>query len=96
MVLKIPNIEIVTTGIEDMTNAPGGGRIVTVLDPEGFSISFVSGQLPLENDRKIPEKLVFNDETSKPRQRKFQRFHPGPAEVYKVKSGSCQQKGCHR
>lgn len=32
----------------------------------------------------MPEKLVFNDESSKPRQRHFQRFQPGPAAVHKL------------
>ena len=82
--MKIPNVKVLTTGIEEMSDAPGGGRIVTVEDPEGFPVNFVHGQLTSEQVHRVPEKLLFNDETSKPRQKKFQRFHPGPAEVYKV------------
>ena len=67
-----------------MSDAPGGGQIVTVQDPEGFPVNFVHGQSAPETKYKTPEKLVFNDEMDKPRQRKFQRFEPGPAEVYKL------------
>ena len=32
----------------------------------------------------LPEKLVYNSESDKPRVREFQRFQPGPAAVHKV------------
>lgn len=83
-VKKIPNVKVLSEDIQEMTNAPGGGHIVTVEDPEGFPINFVHGQSVSEVAYKTPEKLMFNDETHKPRQRKFQRFEPGPAEVYKL------------
>ena len=82
--MKIPGVKVLSDGIEQLDGAPGGGIIVTVEDPEGYPVSFIHGQLSTENIGKIPEKLLFNDETHKPRQRKFQRFEPGPAEVYKV------------
>jgi len=67
-----------------METAPGGGNIVTVEDPEGFPVNFIYGQEPVQVERKKPAKLIINDETDKPRERKFQRFEPGPAEVHKV------------
>ena len=67
-----------------MLNAPGAGKIVTVSDPEGFPVNFVYGQSPRKTLSVAPPKLVFNDEIHKPRQRQFQRFEPGPAEVYKL------------
>ncbi len=83
-VLDIPSVKVIGEGIQELSSAPGGGRIVTVEDPEGFPVSFVYGQSRPETVYETPEKLALNDETNKPRQRKFQRFEPGPAEVYKV------------
>ena len=66
-----------------MRDAPGGGHIATILDPEGFPVNFIYGQTPAQPGD-MPEKLVFNDESTKARVRKFQRFEPGPAAVHKV------------
>lgn len=77
-------MKVLSQGIEEMADAPGGGYIITVQDPEGFPVSFIHGQSTVTTTQKIPEKLVFNDETQKSRVRKFQRFEPGPAEVYKL------------
>ena len=71
-------------GIQIMEMAPGGGNIVTIEDPEGFPVNFIHGQGQIQGERKKPAKLIINDETDKPRQRRFQRFEPGPAEVHKV------------
>lgn len=66
-----------------MEDAPGGGKFVTVTDPEGFQITLVHGQAPAEvADR--PEILTTNYEFDKPRKARFQRFKPGPAAVHKV------------
>ena len=67
-----------------MSDAPGRGHIITVEDPEGFPVNFVHGQSEPRSPHKRPEKLMFNDETHKPRERSFQRFKSGPAEVYKL------------
>jgi len=56
----------------------------TVEDSEGFPVSFVHDQSEPVTTHKTPEKLMFNDETHKPQQRQFQRFEPGPSEVYKL------------
>jgi hypothetical protein len=69
-----------------MKDAPGGGHIASILDPEGFPVNFIYGQTPAQ-PRDMPEKLVFNDESTKPRARKFQRFEPGPAAMHKVRFG---------
>jgi catechol 2,3-dioxygenase-like lactoylglutathione lyase family enzyme len=82
-VIKLPDAKCVSDGIEEMKDAPGGGYIATILDPEGFPVNFIYGQTPVET-RDMPEKLIFNDESTKPRVRKFQRFEPGPAAVHKL------------
>ncbi|EON65740.1 hypothetical protein W97_04979 [Coniosporium apollinis CBS 100218] len=83
-VLEIPGGKVISDGIRQMEVAPGGGYIVTIEDPEGFPVNFVYGQSLGNVEHKKPEKLIFNDETEKPRQKKFQRFKPGPAEVHKL------------
>ena len=66
-----------------MKSAPNGGYIASILDAEGFPVSFVWGQSPAE-PREMPERLAVNDEKEKPRVRKFVRFSPGPAAIHKV------------
>ncbi|KAI1609052.1 trihydroxytoluene oxygenase [Exophiala viscosa] len=82
--LNLPGSTVLTDGIEEMKDAPGGGYIVTIADPEGFPVSFVYGQAEVKEERKKPAKLLINDEVDKPRQKAFQRFEPGPAEVHKL------------
>lgn len=69
--------------IQALEHAPGGGFIVTLYDPENMPINLVFGQEAVEAGE-LPEKLILNYESEKPRMRKFQRFHAGPAAVYKV------------
>ncbi|KAF4277199.1 hypothetical protein CNMCM8689_004908 [Aspergillus fumigatus] len=69
--------------IQEMRDAPGGGFMVTVKDPEGFPINLVYGQSPAAPGE-YPPKLVVNYESDKPRVRHFQRFVPGPAAVHKL------------
>lgn len=69
--------------IEEIPNAPGGGYLLTLTDPEGFPINLMYGQTPGEPGE-YPSKLVLNYEAEKPRVRRFQRFVPGPAAVHKV------------
>ncbi|MCJ1297874.1 hypothetical protein MMC08_000662 [Hypocenomyce scalaris] len=80
---RIPGAQVIGNGIEEMKDAPGGGHIVTVTDPEGFPISLIYGQAPAQA-QSMPEKIILNDEIDKPRARKFQRFSPGPAAVHKL------------
>ena len=72
--------------IRDLSDSesPGGGRIVTLHDPEGFPVSFVYGIEPAPK-HDYPEKVIYNYEgDDKPRVRKFNRFTPGPAAVHKL------------
>lgn len=71
------------SAVEEMTDAPGGGHIVTLRDPEGFLINLIYGQSPAPTGD-FPQKVIVNDETDKPRVRKFNRFTPGPAAVHKL------------
>lgn len=67
-----------------MKDAPGGGHMLTVIDPEGFPLNLIFGQTPAATGT-YPEKLVLNYEAEKSRVLKFQRFNPGPAAVHKVR-----------
>lgn len=71
--------------IETLHEAPGGGRRVTIIDPEGFPFNLIYGQSPeLEESRIQPDKLIYNYESEKTRIGQFQRFKEGPAAVHKV------------
>ncbi|KGO45044.1 hypothetical protein PEX1_024730 [Penicillium expansum] len=69
--------------IQELTDAPGGGYMVTLTDPDGFAMNLFCGQTPVTPST-YPEKLVVNYETEKPRVRQFQRFQPGPAAVHQL------------
>ncbi|CAG8090634.1 unnamed protein product [Penicillium nalgiovense] len=76
--------ELSTAGkIEELTDAPGGGYMVTLNDPEGFLMNLLFGQT-LTTPGPYPEILEINYETEKPRVGRFQRFQPGPAAVHKL------------
>ncbi|SMQ45826.1 unnamed protein product [Zymoseptoria tritici ST99CH_3D7] len=78
--------------IVDLSDAPGGGKMITAYDPEGFPINLMYGQTPASVGE-YPDKVIYNDETDKPRVRKFNRFTPGPAAVHKLGHyGLCVQK----
>lgn len=69
--------------IVELSDAPGGGHMVTVHDPEGFPINVLHGQTP-QPTGPMPEVLQTNYEVEKPRVAAFQRFKPGPAAVHKL------------
>ncbi|KAH8817441.1 trihydroxytoluene oxygenase [Xylogone sp. PMI_703] len=69
--------------ITKLDNAPGGGFMLTIIDPEGFPINLIYGQV-LKDDVAYPPNLVYNYESEKPRVRGYQRFTPGPAAVHKL------------
>ncbi|KAK2807301.1 hypothetical protein FQN50_005455 [Emmonsiellopsis sp. PD_5] len=71
------------SAIENLDDAPGGGSLVSLIDPEGFPVNLIYGQTPAEVG-KLPEKLIVNYEVEKTRERKFQRFQTGPAAVHKL------------
>lgn len=71
--------------IQKLVDAPGGGFLVTVHDPEGFPMNLIHGQEEREPpEEEQPKKLAYNFENEKPRVREFLRFKPGPAAVHKV------------
>jgi catechol 2,3-dioxygenase-like lactoylglutathione lyase family enzyme len=76
---KIPG----ASAIEELVDSPGGGKIVTLHDPEGFPVSFMFGAEPAPK-HDYPKKVIYNYEDDKPRVRKFNRFTPGPAAVHKL------------
>lgn len=76
---KIPG----ASQIEEMKDAPGGGYIVTVHDPNGFPVNLIYGQEKTSRGE-YPGKIIQNYEVEKPRVRKFNRFTPGPAAVHKL------------
>ncbi|TKA83388.1 hypothetical protein B0A55_01005 [Friedmanniomyces simplex] len=78
---KIPGAE--GSSIEKLQEAPGGGSLLTLHDPEGFPINLLHGQEPAAKGD-YPSKVIVNDEVDKPRVRKFNRFTPGPAAVHKL------------
>lgn len=69
--------------IEELKDAPGGGHLITLHDPEGFPISLIHGQ-EKKTPGPYPEILTTNYEHEKPRVARFQRFKPGPAAVHKL------------
>ncbi|KAJ5174369.1 uncharacterized protein N7482_000246 [Penicillium canariense] len=78
--------------IRELSDAPGGGSMVTLTDPEGFPVNLMFGQ-EAPKKTEFPEKLILNYETEKPRTRRFQRFQPGPAAVHKLGHfGVCTQR----
>lgn len=64
-------------------SAPGGGKTVTLTDPQGFKVHLLHGQTERIPEELSLKKLVINYEDSKPRKGTFQRFEPGPAPVYR-------------
>ncbi|KAK1808201.1 hypothetical protein LTR12_017442 [Friedmanniomyces endolithicus] len=78
---KLPGAE--HSSIETLHEAPGGGSLLTLHDPEGFAINLMYGQEPAPKGE-YPSKVIVNDEVDKPRVRKFNRFTPGPAAVHKL------------
>jgi predicted enzyme related to lactoylglutathione lyase len=75
------------TSIEDL-DAPGGGKIVTVQDPNGFKVGFVYGQelRKASNDVKQLERTPQfpNTVSEKARKGTFRRFKTGPSPVHKL------------
>lgn len=73
--------------IKELGEAPGGGYMLTLQDPEGFPVNLCYGQAAVSVGES-QEQLVLNYEDEKKRVRRFQRFETGPAAVHKVSSGS--------
>ncbi|KAF2186229.1 oxidoreductase [Zopfia rhizophila CBS 207.26] len=70
---------------------PGGGKIVTITDPNGFPVSFIFGQqlkprgepTMISRSSRDDSELIQNKAYDKPRKGKFRRFNPGPSPVHK-------------
>ncbi|CCT72912.1 related to 2,3-dihydroxybiphenyl-1,2-dioxygenase [Fusarium fujikuroi] len=69
---------------------PGGGKKVTLNDPNGFPITFIHGQA-LKEPQDHPatraldkESPVMNHALEKPRKGRFLRFNKGPSPVHKL------------
>ncbi|KAL5120425.1 hypothetical protein ACEQ8H_001715 [Pleosporales sp. CAS-2024a] len=71
------------SSIQELSDAPGGGHLVTLHDPEGFPVNLMYGQTK-KPAGPFPEILTTNYESTKPRIARFQRFKPGPAAVHKL------------
>ena len=72
--------------IEQLDDAPGGGKRITIIDPEGFPVNLIYGPDQVARSKNTDrEKLIYNFETEKSRIGKFQRFKEGPAPVHKVR-----------
>lgn len=78
--LKLPGAT--GDGIVSLDDRPGGGKQVTLMDPDGFPINLVYGQqqtAPLES----PDHKLTNFPHDKPRPvGKFQRFEQGPCPIH--------------
>ena len=71
--------------IETLEDAPGGGKRLTIIDPEDFPFSLIWGQEPVpKTERPGFEKMIYNYEDEKIRKGQFLRFKEGPAAVHKV------------
>jgi hypothetical protein len=80
------------TGIRDNT-APGGGKIVSLTDPNGFLVSFVWGQALREESSPPENQVIFHEESAgvavntaleRPRKGQFRRFRQGPSPVSRL------------
>ncbi|KFA51922.1 hypothetical protein S40293_07055 [Stachybotrys chartarum IBT 40293] len=67
---------------------PGGGKIVTILDPDNVPVNIIYGFQTVErgNDPRGagPINLPLGSDDAKPRKGTFQRIPPGPAPVHKL------------
>lgn len=77
------------SSIEDSLS-PGGGQMVRLLDPNGFTVGFMYGQREREKSDSVktlrihPATKASNEGDEKPRKGEFRRFHKGPSPVYKL------------
>jgi catechol 2,3-dioxygenase-like lactoylglutathione lyase family enzyme len=71
--------------VEDL-DAPGGGKVVRLRDPDGRLVEVVAGQTPAD-PLPLDSENLRNSATDHPRIRKSVRLRPGPATV--VRLGHC-------
>jgi catechol 2,3-dioxygenase-like lactoylglutathione lyase family enzyme len=64
-------------------NAPGGGSMVVLTDPDGYRVEVVAGQSPVGTEA-LPGGAIRNDARAKARLRASTRLTPGPAHVVRL------------
>lgn len=67
-------------------DAPGGGYVVTLTDPDGFQIEVVAGQTPTA-PLPLPENPPHNDAYAQPRMREALRLSRGASSVVRLGHG---------
>lgn len=70
--------------ITELTDAPGRGHAVTLVDPDGIPVNLIYGQEERERDE-APIKVSYNTEQEKERVGDFLRFTEAPAKVHKLR-----------
>ncbi|KAJ5443841.1 uncharacterized protein N7458_007713 [Penicillium daleae] len=79
--LRVPG----ASQVQELSEAPGAGQMVTIVDPDGFLVNVIFGQERRKDAPTAPtEKLRANYPIEKQRLRQFNRFEPGPAAVHKL------------
>jgi catechol 2,3-dioxygenase-like lactoylglutathione lyase family enzyme len=68
--------------VEDSAE-PGGGRIVRLTDPDGYTVEIVAGQAKDQAELPFADQ-PFNTAAAKPRQRRSVRLDPAPAHVRRI------------
>ncbi len=68
--------------LEDM-DEPGGGKVVRLVDPDGYGVEVVAGQV-CEPAGRLPADLPTNTAAAKPRFRATVRLEPAPAHVRRI------------
>jgi catechol 2,3-dioxygenase-like lactoylglutathione lyase family enzyme len=68
--------------LEDATE-PGGGKIVRLVDPDGYSVEVVAGQAKGASALPFAD-LPRNTATAKPRQRAMVRLDPSPSHIRRI------------
>jgi catechol 2,3-dioxygenase-like lactoylglutathione lyase family enzyme len=68
--------------VEDSAE-PGGGRIVRLTDPDGYTVEIVAGQTKDQAELPFADQ-PFNTAAAKPRQRRSVRLDPAPAHVRRI------------
>jgi catechol 2,3-dioxygenase-like lactoylglutathione lyase family enzyme len=65
------------------SDAPGGGLLVQLADPDGFRVDVVAGQTPVPA-APLPAREATNDGRATPRTNTLKRVAPGPAHVLRL------------
>jgi hypothetical protein len=69
---------------------PGGGKVVTIQDPNGITVGFIHGQVLREQNGRLgylereDSGHIANSSTEKPRKGEFRRFDAGASPVHKL------------